>query len=56
MLVLCVVQAVPVSAAPLEHEHIFCVHTRLDEEEQAVVSLVPVPQEDRQPVHVLLVL
>ena len=50
MLALCEVQEVPVTAAPLEHAHTFWVHTRLDEEEQVDVSLVPVPQVDRHPV------
>ena len=53
MLALCVVQAVPVTAAPLEQEHTFWVHTRLDDDEQAVVSLVPVPHPDLHPAHVL---
>ena len=53
MLVLCVVQAVPVTAVPYIHEHVFCVHARLDEEEQVDVSLVPVPQVDRHPVQTL---
>lgn len=52
MLAPCVVQAVPVALTPLEQEQVFCVHTRLEDEEQAVVCLVPVPQ-DRQPVQVL---
>ena len=56
MLALFVVQAVPVAAAPLEHEHTFWVHSRLDEEEQVDVSLVPVPQLDRHLVQVIPVL
>ena len=56
MLVPCVVQAVPVAAAPLEQLHVFWVHIRLAAEEQAVVSLVPAPHTDRHPVQVLPVL
>ena len=56
MLVLSTVQAVPVTAAPLEQEQMFCVHIRLAAEEHAVVSLVPAPHADRQPVQVLPVL
>ena len=56
MLEPCVVQAVVVAAAPLEQEHTFCVHTRLDDEVQALVCLVPAPQLDRHPVQVLPVL
>ena len=56
MLEPCVVQAVPVAAAPLEQEHTFWVHIRLVAEEQAVVCLVPAPHEDRHPVQVLPVL
>ena len=41
MLALFVVQAVVVAAAPLEQEHTFWVHIRLDDDEQAVVCLVP---------------
>ena len=44
LLELCIVQADPVAATPLEQEHTFCVHTRLAPEEQAVVCLFPVPQ------------
>ena len=53
MLALCVVQAVPVTAAPLAQAHVFWVHTRLDVDKQAVVSLVPVLQLDRHPVQAL---
>ena len=53
MLAPCVVQAVPVTAAPLEHAHTFWVHTRLDADEQVDVSLVPVLQLDRHPVQAL---
>ena len=56
MLAPCEVQAVPVTAAPLAQEHVFWVHTRLDVDKQAVVSLVPVLQLDRHPVQVLPVL
>ena len=56
MLVLCVVQAVPVTAIPLEQEQVFCVHIRLDDDKQAVVCLVPATHEDRHPVQVLPVL
>ena len=45
MLALFVVQAVPVALTPLEHEHVFCVHTRLVFEAQAVDSLVPAPHD-----------
>ena len=55
MLVLCVVQAVPVALTPFEQLHVFWVHTRFDDEEQALVSLVPVPQ-DLHPVQVVPVL
>ena len=44
MLVACVVQAAPVAAAPLEHEHTFWVHPRLVVPPQAVVTLFPVSQ------------
>jgi len=49
------VQAAPVAAAPFEQEHVFVINvqTRFDEDEQAVVSVVPAPQADRHPVHVL---
>ena len=50
------VQAAPVAAAPFVQEQEFDVHIRLDEEEQEVVSLVPVPQADRHPVQLLPVL
>ena len=50
MWALCVVQLVPVAAAPLVQLHVFEVHTRLDADEQVDVSLVPVPQVDRHPV------
>ena len=53
MLAPCVVHAVPVTAVPLEHEHTFWVHPRLDADEQVDVSLVPVPQVDRHPVQTL---
>ena len=53
MLAPCVVQEVPVTAAPLAQEHTFWVHTRLDVDKQAVVSLVPVLQLDRHPVQAL---
>ena len=56
MLALFVVQAVPVTAAPLEQEHVFCVHTRLDDDAQAVVSLVPAPQLFRHPEQALMFL
>jgi len=48
------VQAAPVAAAPFEQEQEFDVQTRFDEDEQAVVSLVPAPQADRHPIHELL--
>ena len=51
-----VVHVVPVAAAPVAQVHTFCVHTRLADDEQATVSLVPVPQADRHPVQVLPVL
>ena len=53
MLAPCVVQAVPVTAAPLAQEHVFWVHTRLDVDKQAVVSLVPAPHADLHPVQAL---
>ena len=53
MLARCVVHAVPVTAAPLEHAHTFWVHLRLDVDKQAVVSLVPSLQIDRHPVQAL---
>ena len=40
------VQAAPVAAAPFVQEQEFDVHIRLDEDEQEVVSLVPVPQAE----------
>jgi len=36
--------------------HVFWVHTRLDVDKQAVVSLVPAPHADRHAVQVLPVL
>ena len=48
MLVLCVVQAVPVALTPLEQEQVFCVHIRLVVAAQAVVNLVPAPQDPLQ--------
>ena len=48
ILVPCAVQAVPVALTPLEHEQVFCVHIRLVVEAQAVVSLVPAPQDPLQ--------
>ena len=53
VLALFVVQLVPVTAIPFEHVQIFCVHLRLDAEEQAVVSRVPTSQADRHPVQAL---
>ena len=50
MLALFLVQAAPVAAAPLEHEHVFEVHSRLEDDEHGVVSLVPAPQADRHSV------
>ena len=50
------VQAAPVAAAPFVQEQEFDVQTRFDEDEQAVVSLVPVPQADRHPEQLLPVL
>ena len=49
------VQAAPVAAAPFVQEQVFAigVQTRLDEDEQEVVSLVPVPQADRHPEQLL---
>ena len=44
MLAPSVVQAVPVALTPLVQEQVFCVHTRLAPEEQAVVCLFPAPQ------------
>ena len=46
ILALLEVQAVPVALTPFEQEQVFDVHIRLDEEEQADVSLVPVPQAE----------
>ena len=48
MLAKCVVHSVPVAAAPLEHEHVFWVHIRLDDKVQADVSIVPAPQGEEQ--------
>ena len=48
MLALFVVQAVPVALTPLEQEQVFCVHIRLVVAAQAVVNLVPVPQDPLQ--------
>ena len=48
MLAPSVVQAVPVALTPLVQEQVFCVHTRLVVEAQAMVCLVPVPQDPLQ--------
>ena len=52
------VQAVPVALTPLEQVQVFWLHTRLDDEVQAVVSLkpVPAPHAARHAVHALAVL
>ena len=41
VLELCIVQADPVAATPLEQEHTFWVHTRLRVDKQESVSLFP---------------
>ena len=48
ILVLCEVQAVPVALTPLEHEQVFVEHIRLVVAAQAVVNLVPAPQDPLQ--------